>query len=325
MPISSARRRIAVFLAALLVQTAAGAPPDGPPSRPWIEWIAAQPRRIIPLDPAKAGHARWSQILAASLTTVTLLRLPQQLLGRPARAPRLLAVLLHTLLFSTTFNLLGADRTAARIERALADNDLDTARTHCAALIGRPTGHFTDAQIADATIAALATYPSSALLGPWIAYALFDLPAAFAYRLADAVGAAWGGAGAWLPWRLLRLPGLGGQQRLVGLVTDQGTALVLVAAAPLLGHDPAPGLAAIDEAAEQDREINPDVAAMAGLLGLTLQADDGPINPAGRVPTPADIAPARRLARAVLVVLAAAVIVVIAIVTAVNRRRSDDR
>lgn len=327
MPIPSARRRIAVFVAALTVQTAVGTPPHGPPARPWLEWFAAQPRRISRLDPSQAGRARLAQLLAASLTTIALLRLPQKLLGRsghsPSSAP--LTALIHTLLFATTFNLLGADRTAARIERALANDDLDIARTHCAALTGRPADHLDASQVADATIAALATYPSSALLGPWIAYALFDLPAAFAYRLADAVAAAWGGAAPWLPLRLLRIPGRAGQQRLVALVADQGTALVLIAAAPVLGHDPAPGLAAIDQAAGEEHEGNPEIAAMAGLLDLSLQADDIIVNPAGRPPTAADIAPARRLARAALVVLAAAVVVVILVATTVDRLRSDDR
>ncbi len=307
------RRRLAVFLAALCIQAAAGSPHDGPRTQTWLEWLAARPRRL------RRGHAGLAPPLPAVLTTVALLRLPGQL-NRAARLPAPLAALLHALVLASTFNLLAADRAASRIERALTEDDLETARAECGALTGRSAAHLSESQIAGRTIASLATYPGQALLGPWIAYALFDLPAAVVYRLADAAGAAWGSATPWLSWPLRHLPGGGPQQRLAVLAADQGAGLAIVAAARLVGRDPASAIAAIDAAANNG-DAEPEVAAMAAVLDCALPTESATVNADARPPDAADIAAARRLHRATLVVIAAIAATAIVVASVANRIR----
>lgn len=86
------------------------------------------------------------------------------------------------LLLKTTFALGMLHRAAAVIRSRLDGGDLEGARYNLRSLVSRDAAALTASQAIAATVESVAENSSDSFIGPWLAFALFGLPGAFAYR-----------------------------------------------------------------------------------------------------------------------------------------------
>ena len=197
--------------------------------------LAAAPRRLAP-----AGAPA---IAASALATVLFLRLPAWAAARSG----LVGLGLRAALLALTFDAWAAARTAATIADDLAAGDSVQARHRLQHLTADALPQDMSAQeIADRTAEALAAGAADRTVGPWLAYALFDLPGAVAYHLPVLLTSLWGQ----IPAVLMRAPvlnraaGAGPRLALVRAIAARAAGLAYGAAAPAVGADPVPAIRA---------------------------------------------------------------------------------
>lgn len=207
---------------------------------------------------------------------------------------------------TVTWAVLGArslDREAAAVHAHLAACDLDAARQRLTNLVGRDTTRLTPDEVARAVVESVAENTSDAVVTPYVWAAVAGVPGLVAHRAANTLDAMVGHHNAryerfgWAAARLDDVLGLPGS-RLSGLL------------AAALG----PNARAAADAWRRDARRHPSPnggvveASFAGALGLQLggtstyygdRVEHRALMGAGRHPTPADIAQARRLARRV--------------------------
>ena len=85
-------------------------------------------------------------------------------------------------MLNTTFAVKGLGRAVAGTRDALQSGDLDRARGSLRSLVSRDARALTAPQIAMAAIESAAENTTASYVGPWLAFALFGLPGAVAYR-----------------------------------------------------------------------------------------------------------------------------------------------
>jgi adenosylcobinamide-phosphate synthase len=83
-------------------------------------------------------------------------------------------------------------RAGGRVETALGQGDLVTARRQLGALVSRPTAQLDEGLVCAATAESLAENFGDSWVAPLLAYALFGLGGAYAYRAANTADAMWG-------------------------------------------------------------------------------------------------------------------------------------
>ncbi len=96
-------------------------------------------------------------------------------------------VILGAALLKSTFALRMLHRVAAVTGSLLtrddsAPNNLDAVRDNMRSLVSRDVSAMTAAQAIAATVESVAENTTDSFIGPWLAFALFGLPGAFAYR-----------------------------------------------------------------------------------------------------------------------------------------------
>ena len=197
---------------------------------------------------------------------------------------------------------------AERIRAALAAGDLPAARAALPSLCGRDPGGLDAAEIARAVIESVAENTSDGAVAPVLWGAVAGLPGLVAYRAVNTLDSMVGYRSsryARFGWASARLDDV------VNWAPARLTGLLAVACAPLVGGSPAAAWRALR--ADGGRHPSPNAgrceAAFAGALGVRLggpNAYDGVIERRpwlgdGRSPSPADIARAIRLSRAVTV------------------------
>ena len=87
-----------------------------------------------------------------------------------------------TVLLKSTFALGMLRRAAANIGALLAAGDLAGMRAGMRSLVSRDPTAMTAAEAIAATVESVAENSSDSFIGPWLAFAVFGLPGAFAYR-----------------------------------------------------------------------------------------------------------------------------------------------
>jgi adenosylcobinamide-phosphate synthase len=195
---------------------------------------------------------------------------------------------------------------ASRIAQALDDGDLDAARTALPALCGRDPSNLTAAELARATIESVAENTSDGAVAPVVWGAVAGLPGLATYRAVNTLDSMVG-------YRSPRYLRFGWASARLDDVLNWGparlTGLFAVACAPIAGGSPAAAWRALR--ADGQRHPSPNAgqceAAFAGALGIRLGGtstyggvtESRPELGTGRPPTPADIARAIRLSRAV--------------------------
>lgn len=171
-----------MFGLALILQGALqwliGPPPEGRPT--WLAWLLSKSTRIATLPPRLRVFAPF----AASFVAIRAAALAEG--SRPEGRARLLAILLQAALLAITFDAWRGVRTSTAFQRELEQAPLDDS--------GRPLAAL-DADRVEAEIGRLANATSESVVGPWAAYAAFDLAGAVSYAAVESLGGPMAGPG----------------------------------------------------------------------------------------------------------------------------------
>ena len=171
-----------VLLLALLLDLALGEPPNRLHPTAWIGNTVALAVRIAP-GPQSASAAQLTFGICMAL-------LIPAAWGAAAWAVSYGLLQLHPLayllvvaaLLKTTFSVRMLHRVAAGIGRILTAGDIAEARRQMSALVSRDTSQLTAGQMAAGAIESVAENITDSIVGPLLAFALFGLPGAVAYR-----------------------------------------------------------------------------------------------------------------------------------------------
>ena len=179
-------------------------------------------------------------------------------------------ILVGAVLLNTTFAVKMLGQAAVRVRNLLAANDLDQARAGMSSLVSRDPSHLTPDQVAAATVESVSENMSDGFLGPWLAFALFGLPGAVAYRAINTLDSMIGyhGRYEYLGKAAARLDDL------INLVPSRLTGLLLVAASLFLpGQNPKQAWRIMwrDHATTESPNAGWPMSAMAGSLGVQLE------------------------------------------------------
>ena len=91
-------------------------------------------------------------------------------------------ILVGAVLLKTTFAVKVLHQVAAQVRGSLLRGDLPQARANLKSLVSRDTSNLSPEQAAAATVESVAENTTDSFIGPWLAFALFGLPGAIAYR-----------------------------------------------------------------------------------------------------------------------------------------------
>ncbi len=181
--------RIAVFGLALILQgalsMALGPPPDGRPT--WFAWLLAQLRRSTLLE-SVPPRLRVFAPFAASLALIRAAAAIER--RRPAGPGRKAAILVQALLLAATFDAWRGVRLSDALKR-----DLDASEVADDGQPLRQSLHEAETERLEAEIGRVAIAAGEGVVGPWAAYAIFDLSGAVAYAAAESLGGPIAGPG----------------------------------------------------------------------------------------------------------------------------------
>ena len=199
------------------------------------------------------------------------------------------------ILLKTTFSVRGLARAANRARRLLEGGDIEQARRELRSLVSRHAAELTPSQASAAAIESVAENTTDSYIAPWIAFALFGLPGAFAYRALNTLDSMIGYRGRYeyLGKASARLDDA------ANLLPARISALLLLAAGALCGMRPMRGWRTAWRTRRLAESPNAGwtIGAMAGLLGVALEKRRHYLIGGGfRRPRPADIRAAARLA-----------------------------
>jgi adenosylcobinamide-phosphate synthase len=200
------------LLAALAIDAAFGEPPAAIHPVVWMGHALDTLRSRAP----QSNHLRLLYGLAVALGLPTLWGIAGYVLDRHAPWP------VHALALKATFSGRCLVVAAEGVERSLRAGNVERAREDLRWLVSRPTRQLDCSLVAAAAIESLAENCVDSWLGPLLAYGLFGLGGAFAYRAINTADAMWGyrsaefellGKGAarlddvvnWLPARIVAL------------------------------------------------------------------------------------------------------------------------
>ena len=91
-------------------------------------------------------------------------------------------IIVGAILLKSTFALKMLHEAAAAVRRPLAEGDVAQARLGLRSLVSRDPSGLSAEQAAAATVESVSENIADSLCGPWLFFALFGLPGAFAYR-----------------------------------------------------------------------------------------------------------------------------------------------
>ena len=171
-----------VLLLALVLDLALGEPPNRLHPTVWIGKTVALAERIAP-SPQSAPTL---QLIAGG--AIALLIPAAWAAAAWAAAYGLMHLhpvaylVVAAMLLKTTFSIRMLHRVAADIGRILSTGDIAEARRQMSALVSRDTSQLTVGQMAAGAIESVAENITDSIVGPLLAFALFGLPGAVAYR-----------------------------------------------------------------------------------------------------------------------------------------------
>ena len=261
---------VLALLLALLLDLAVGEPPNRLHPTVWIGKTVALAERIAPgSDSAPALQLAAGAVMALLIPTAWAAMAWAATFGLMLLHP-LAYVLVVAVLLKTTFSVRMLHRVAADIGRILSVGDIQEARRQMSALVSRDTSQLTIGQMAAGAIESVAENITDSVVGPLLAFALFGLPGAVAYRAINTLDSMVGYRGRYeyLGKASARLDDL------VNLVPARLAAVLLWAATTVL-PGMACGRAGSIMLAHRGRTESPNagwtMAAMAGGLGVTLE------------------------------------------------------
>lgn len=267
----------------------------------WIGRVIGALERRAPAGPPRA---RLAYGLGMVVVAVTLFALPAGLLERALSRLGLLGAVALGLCLKPTFAVRELLSATARVQAALARDDLTGAREALRSLVSRDTSALPAPLLASAAIESVAENIPDSVVAPLCYYCLWGLPGALAYRVVNTMDAMVG-------YRGERYEHLGkAAARLddvANLIPARLAALLLVAAAPLAGASGAGAWRALrrHHGATASPNAGWPMSAAAGAIGIALEkVGHYRLNPSGRPPATADVGRALVLARAALALAA---------------------
>ena len=179
-------------------------------------------------------------------------------------------ILVGGLLLKSTFSVRMLHREAAKVKILLDQDDLPAVRRQMPSLVSRDPTQLTREQAGAAAVESVSENMSDSFIGPWLAFALFGLPGAFAYRAINTLDSMIGYHGVYeylgkAPARL---------DDLVNILPARVTGLLIVAASAALPGQNAGGAWRIlrrDRGNTESPNAGWPMSAMAGALGVRLE------------------------------------------------------
>ena len=175
-------------------------------------------------------------------------------------------------LLKTTFAVAMLHRVAARTRSLVVKEDMPALRENMRSLVSRDVSAMGSEQAIAATVESVSENTTDSFIGPWLAFALFGLPGAFAYRAVNTLDSMVGYRGEYefLGKAAARLDDL------VNLAPARLTALLLTAGSALLPGQRAAGAWRImwrDHARTASPNAGWTMSCMAGALGVALEKE----------------------------------------------------
>ena len=179
-------------------------------------------------------------------------------------------ILVGGLLLKSTFSVRMLHREAAKVKTLLDQDDLPAVRRQMPSLVSRDPTQLTHEQAGAAAVESVSENMSDSFIGPWLAFALFGLPGAFAYRAINTLDSMIGyhGVYEYLGKASARLDDL------VNILPARVTGLLIVAASAALPGQNAGGAWRImrrDRGNTESPNAGWPMSAMAGALGVRLE------------------------------------------------------
>ena len=172
-------------------------------------------------------------------------------------------------LLRTSFTVRGLIAAGASTRQALDDDDLDTARTRLQSLVSRDRADLSPPLVAASAIESVAENTTDSCIAPWLAFSLFGVPFAVAYRATNTLDSMWGKRGRYeyLGKCAARLDDL------VNLLPARVSALLLLLSGVPLGMPVRQGWRVMrrDQRTTESPNAGWTMSAMAGLLARRLE------------------------------------------------------
>ncbi len=273
----------------------------GEPDERWhpVVWMGRIAGR---LERAAPGKGAWRQLAYGALVEalcLTVAAFPAWLAER--FLPRgVVGLFTAALLLKPVFAARALFQHTASVEQELRRGDLVRAREAVGQIVSRDVTTLDEAGVAAAAVESLAENASDSVVAPIFYYAIFGLPGAYLYRMANTLDAMLGYRGRYeyLGKVAARLDDV------LNVVPSRLTALATVVASRTAGGSlgGAWRTALRDSARTASPNAGWPMAAAAGALGLRLEkVGYYVLNPGGRPPHAGDVARARRVVTASLV------------------------
>ncbi len=179
-------------------------------------------------------------------------------------------VIIGAALLKTTFSVKMLHHVAVQVRSALVSGDITQVRAMMASLVSRDPSQLSAEQATAATVESVSENMSDSFIGPWLAFALFGLPGAFAYRAVNTLDSMIGyhGVYEYLGKASARLDDL------INLIPARITGLLLVFGGLLLPGQAARGAWRImlrDHGRTESPNAGWSMSSMAGALGVELE------------------------------------------------------
>ena len=176
------------------------------------------------------------------------------------------------LLLKSTFAVAMLHRVAARTRSLVVDGDMPALRENMRSLVSRDVSAMGPQQAIAATVESVSENTTDSFIGPWLAFAIFGLPGAFAYRAINTLDSMVGYRGEYefLGKAAARLDDL------INLAPARLTALLLAAGSALLPGQRAASAWRImwrDHARTASPNAGWTMSGMAGALGVALEKE----------------------------------------------------
>ena len=170
---------LAVLALAALLDLTVGEPPRRLHPTVWIGRTVALAEGFAPKSPV-AGLVSGVVIVLAiiSLWSAAVYFVVEGLHGIHQAA----YIVVGGVLLKTTFSVKMLHQAAAQVRNSLRRGDIDQVRGQMASLVSRDPAQLTPEQATAATVESVSENMGDSFVGPWLAFALFGLPGAVAYR-----------------------------------------------------------------------------------------------------------------------------------------------
>lgn len=182
-------------------------------------------------------------------------------------------ILVGGCILKTTFSVKMLHQAAARVRDLLVSADIDGVRAQMSSLVSRSPSELTPEQATAATVESVSENIADSIIGPWLAFALFGLPGAVAYRAINTLDSMIGyhGRYEYLGKASARIDDL------INLIPSRLSGLLLVVASSVLPGQKALGAWRMmwrDHSNTESPNAGWTMSGIAGALGVQLEKVD---------------------------------------------------